>query len=195
MFVNGEAQGSLPASDTMATMTPKGRKYDDMVAKADTQWYAVVNQMAIDQNHSEDDRKGLVPKVVDVFVKKFFWDTPALPTKLQCEHKLKEKVEIKKTVTVNEVEEERPDIKAMALLEQVLEVLAIMKGDTVKRKLFTADSPQLDSPVQRSSMGRGLSALDMSCVRPWVMATGVPCRKWRWTMRLGKARGWMSRPS
>ena len=74
MFVNGEAQGSLAASHTMATMTPKGRKYDDMVAKADTQWYAVVDQMAIDQNHSEEDRKELVPKVVDVFVKKFFWD-------------------------------------------------------------------------------------------------------------------------
>jgi len=97
MFVNGETQGSLAAPHTMATMTPKGWKYDDMVAKADTQ-YAVVDQMAMDQNHSEEDRKELVPKVVDVFVSKFFWDTPALPTKLQCEHKLKEKVEIKKTV-------------------------------------------------------------------------------------------------
>ncbi len=165
MFVNGETQGSLAASHTMATMTPKGRKYDDMVAKADTQWHAVVDQMAIDQNHSEEDRKELVPKVVNVFVSKFFWDTPALPTKLQCEHKLKEKVDIKRTVTIGEVQEGGPDIRAMALLEQVLEVLAVMKSGTVKRKLFTADSPQLDSPVKRSSMSRGLSALEMSCVR------------------------------
>ncbi len=165
MFVNSETQDSLAAQHTMAAMTPKGWKYDDLVAKADTQWKTLVEQMATDQGHSEEDRKVLVPKVVEVFVGRFFWDTPAVPTKLQCEHKLKENVEIKKIVKLNDVDTERPDIKAMALLEQVLEVLGIMKTDAVKRKLFTADSPQLDTPVKRSSLSRGLSALEMSCVR------------------------------
>ncbi len=165
MFVNSEMQDSLVAQHTMAAMTPKGWKYDGLVAKADAQWKNLVEQMATDQGHSEEDRKVLVPKVVDVFVGQFFWDTPAVPTKHQCEHKLKENVEIKKTVRHNDVDTLRPDIKAMALLEQVLEVLALMKTDAVKRKLFTADSPQLDTPVKRSSLSRGLSALEMSCVR------------------------------
>ena len=195
MFVNSETQDSLAAQHTKAAMTPKGWKYDDLVAKADTQWKTLVEQMATDQGHSEEDRKVLVPKVVGVFVDQFFWDTPAVPTKLQCENKLKENVEIKKTVRHNDVDTLRPDIKAMALLEQVLEVLALMKTDAVKRKLFTADSPQMDTPVKRSSLSRGLSALEMSCVRAMGEGTTPTMSEVTMDYVAGKARGWMSRPS
>ncbi len=72
---------------TMANLTPKGRKYDELVTKTDTAWETVVMQMANDQEVGDDaERKALVSKVVDVFTNKFYWDSPALPTKLQCEN-------------------------------------------------------------------------------------------------------------
>ncbi len=82
-----EASASLRASMTMAGLTPKGRTYDDLVTKADAAWEPVVLQMANDQEVGDaDERAALVPKVVDVFTNKFYWDSPALPTKLQCEN-------------------------------------------------------------------------------------------------------------
>ena len=61
--------------------------------------------------------------------------------------------------------EDRPDVQAEALLEHVLEMLVVLKSDTVKRKLFAAESAQLSTPMKRASLNRGLSALEMSCVR------------------------------
>ncbi len=72
---------------TMANLTPKGRNYDELVTKTDTAWETVVMQMANGQEVGDEaERKILVPKVVDVFTNKFYWDSPALPTKLQCEN-------------------------------------------------------------------------------------------------------------
>ena len=76
-----EVSASLPVALTMAGMSPQGRKYDDLVAKMGAAWEPVVQQMADDQAMGEDGRVSLVNKVAGVFKNKFYWDSPALPTR------------------------------------------------------------------------------------------------------------------
>ncbi len=106
----------------MAGLTPQGRKYDDLVTKMDAAFEPVVQQMANDQAVGDaDERAALVTKVVSVFTNKFYWDSPALPTKIQCQNKMG-KEDLVKQVSEGDADVERPDVKATALMEQVLEM-------------------------------------------------------------------------
>ncbi len=149
----------------MADMSPSGRKFDGLVSKVDADWDPAVQQMAEDESvGAPEDRKDLCAKVVRVFKEQLYWDSPGLSTKVMAANK-QGKVAVTKKVKVGIDEVDRPDPQAEALVEHVLEMLVVLKSDTVKRKLFAADSAQLASPVKRASLNRGLSALEMSCVR------------------------------
>ena len=160
-----EVPASLPVILTMTNMSPQGKKLEGLVTKMGAAWEPVVQQVAEDEAVGDlGERKELVEKVVAVFKTKFFWETPALPTKVMVHNKIGTE-HLTKSVKENDQMVQKPDVTAEALLEHVLEMLVVLKSDTVKRKLFAADSAQLASPVKRASLNRGLSALEMSCVR------------------------------